>query len=69
MSYTKQNFKDGQTLKAEHLNHMEDGIVNLENAVVALEEAVSGMSGGNNFASKVRTYFTMSETMFSSSVE
>lgn len=30
MSYTKQNFKDGQTLKAEHLNHIEDGIANLE---------------------------------------
>lgn len=28
MSYKKQNFVSGQTLKAEHLNHMEDGIVN-----------------------------------------
>lgn len=26
MSYKKQNFKDGQVLKAEHLNHIEDGI-------------------------------------------
>lgn len=26
MSYTKQNFKDGQTLTADHLNHIEDGI-------------------------------------------
>lgn len=26
MAYEKQNFTDGQTLKAEHLNHMEEGI-------------------------------------------
>ena len=26
MSYTKQNFTDGQVLTAEQLNHMEDGI-------------------------------------------
>ena len=26
MSYEKQNFQSGQILKAEHLNHMEDGI-------------------------------------------
>ena len=29
MNYTKQNFVDGQTLKADHLNHIEDGIYNL----------------------------------------
>ena len=29
MSYTKQNFKDGQYLSAAHLNHIEDGIANL----------------------------------------
>lgn len=28
MAYTKQNFTDGQVLKAEHLNNIEDGIVN-----------------------------------------
>lgn len=28
MEYIKQNFVDGQTLKADHLNHMEDGIAN-----------------------------------------
>ena len=26
MSYVKQNFVDGQTLTAAHLNHMEEGI-------------------------------------------
>lgn len=29
MEYIKQKFVDGQTLKADHLNHMEDGIYNL----------------------------------------
>lgn len=28
MSYNKLGFTKGQTLKAEHLNHMEDGIAN-----------------------------------------
>ena len=26
MDYPEQNFKDGQVLKAEHLNHMEEAI-------------------------------------------
>ena len=29
MEYTKQEFKDGQVLKAEQLNNMENGIVNI----------------------------------------
>ena len=44
MGYTKQTFTDNETvLKAEHLNHIEDGIVTLENdiknKVVGLTEA------------------------------
>ena len=35
MAYTKQNFADGQVLKAEHLNHIEEG---LSKAAVAYEE-------------------------------
>lgn len=31
MSYTKQNFKDGTTLNASHLNHIEEGISKLFN--------------------------------------
>lgn len=31
MAYKKQNFVDGQVLEAEHLNHIETGIVDLEN--------------------------------------
>lgn len=33
MEYEKQNFEDGQTLKAEHLNHIEDGIAKLIDAM------------------------------------
>lgn len=33
MAYEKQNFIDSQTLKAEHLNHIEDGIANIVNIV------------------------------------
>lgn len=30
MAYEKQNFADGQVLKAENLNHIEDGIKKFE---------------------------------------
>ena len=30
MAYAKQNFEDGKTLKASELNHIEEGIVALE---------------------------------------
>lgn len=33
MSYEKQNFIKGQILKADHLNHMEDGIVSVEKQI------------------------------------
>lgn len=33
MSYEKQTFSKGQVLKADHLNHMEDGIVDLEQQI------------------------------------
>ena len=33
MSYVKQNFKSGQVLKADHLNHMEAGITELEQQI------------------------------------
>lgn len=34
MAYTKQNFEDGQVLKAEHLNNMEQGIERVSKMVV-----------------------------------
>ena len=36
MNYVKQNFKSGQVLKADHLNHMEAGIVKLEQDISKL---------------------------------
>lgn len=33
MSYVKQNFKSGQVLTADHLNHMEAGITELEQQI------------------------------------
>lgn len=41
MAYEKQNFKGGNILKAEQLNHMEDGIAKLETIVTSLGTAVS----------------------------
>ena len=44
MSYTKQNFKDGQTLNAEHLNHMEDGIGVVESDISKAKTDISNIS-------------------------
>ena len=33
MQYEKQNFEDGEILSAEQLNHIENGIVSLENKI------------------------------------
>lgn len=44
MSYEKLGFTSGQTLKAEHLNHMEDGIANAGGDIVIVSmSAESGM--------------------------
>ena len=37
--YTKQNFKDGDLLNAEKLNHIEDGIVEIENNAIKMDYA------------------------------
>ena len=37
-NYEKQNFIVGQLLTADHLNHIEDGIVSLENEELTSEE-------------------------------
>lgn len=41
MAYEKQNFKGGNILKAEQLNHMEDGIAKLETSVASLKTTAS----------------------------
>ena len=33
MGYIKQNFEDGQVLNSGHLNHIEDGIIELEKSI------------------------------------
>lgn len=40
MAYTKQNFVDGLTLSAAELNHIEDGIVALEQAMDTPSDAL-----------------------------
>ena len=51
MSYKKQNFTNGQILKAEHLNHIEDGVLNSleQNAIVCTKsgEVVSITDASN----------------------
>ena len=39
MAYKKQNFTDGQVLTAAQLNHIEDGIVAMENATKGASSA------------------------------
>lgn len=50
LSYTKQDFIDGQILEASHLNNIEKGIENNDAAIGALQEEVSILkeSGGTS---------------------
>lgn len=41
MSYEKQNFVNDQILTADHLNHIENGIINLDNVINELNNAES----------------------------
>lgn len=50
MSYEKQNFTDGQVLKAEHLNHIENGLIELE-------KTNSTFSSSNNTLSNIITIY------------
>ena len=45
MAYGCQNFQNGDVLSAEHLNCIEEGIVELESAMSKIQEAV-GEDGG-----------------------
>lgn len=71
MAYTKQNFTEGQVLKAEHLNKMEQGIIDNENALAdkqpkgnyATEEYVAqkvgeAQLGGNGQTVDLSAYLT-----------
>lgn len=50
MSYVKQNFEDGMTLKAEHLVNLENAILSLEGSTVSKEQSTS------SFIDKVSNY-------------
>lgn len=43
MAYEKQNFADGSVLKAENLNHIEDGIKEIKKKYISI-------SGSNNIS-------------------
>lgn len=43
MGYQKQNFADGQVLNSAQLNHIEDGIVDLESAANATKTVVDNI--------------------------
>lgn len=47
MSYERQNFTDGQKLKAEHLNHIEDGLEANSILIVTIDEE-TGMASHNS---------------------
>ena len=47
MSYTKQNFVKGQTLKADHMNHIEDGISTLSEEIVKSINGIKPDANGN----------------------
>lgn len=67
MAYTKQTFIDKVTvLKAEHLNHIEQGIVDIETALdnaavefgAALEQIVAEIPSEEDIVSAVLAEFT-----------
>lgn len=47
MAYSKQTFTAGQTLKAEHLNHIEKGITDVEASVTTLKQKVDSLPSGD----------------------
>lgn len=61
MKYIKQTFIDNETtLKAEHLNHIEDGIVALEDGITALEAAIENLDGSVSDVEGVATTYPFS---------
>ena len=60
MAYEKQNFKDGNTLKAEQLNHMEEGIAKLETTMITAEEPADSadvQSSVESIMAKIKTLY------------
>ena len=64
MAYTKQNFEDGEVLKAKHLNHIENGIEGLFEEIGDLKGSeVTGISA--ELTGVLRTFFTNIQTLIS----
>lgn len=49
MAYTKQNFENGQTLTADHLNNMESAIKDNETAISRLSDTLSEEKADKEF--------------------
>lgn len=49
MAYTKQNFENGQTLTADHLNNMESAIKDNETAISRLSDRLSKEKADKEF--------------------
>ena len=64
MAYTKQNFTDGQVLEAEHLNHIENGIVTneAENSKKLSHDQVKTINGQSLIGNGNITVSTLSAT-------
>ena len=64
MAYNKQNFLDGQVLKAEHLNHMEEGFENLSwNDLKHKPFGSIALSDSCSFAAAPAVYFDLAGQM------
>lgn len=58
MAYEKQNFTDGQVLKAEHLNRIEDGIV-------AIEKLIGGAAARLSSVTLLASQWVGSDSLYS----
>lgn len=53
--YNKQGFIDGQRIRASHLNHMEEGILDASNGYISIEQtSESTEDGGENVIKATR---------------
>lgn len=64
MAYEKLNFTAGQVLKADHLNHMEEGIANAAMANAAMECVTFDFSTLNNEDNSIQCDKTWEEIIF-----
>lgn len=63
MAYTKQNFEDGQILKAEHLNKMEEGIEDVSKIVLREKSDTLTWDGNTEGRSVFETAYKVSDVV------